>query len=286
LTKFDIWTELKLEIVRDYAKEYSKILKANHFHHVYIDAFAGPGLHISKLSGEFIQGSPLNALLIDPPFKEFFFIDIDSEKTDHLRRLVGARKNAHVFPGDCNTVLMRDVFPQVRWEDRRRGLCLLDPYGVHMEWKVVAEAGKLKTIDMFLNFPVMDMNRNSLWRQPEKVRPSDVHRLNSFWGDDSWRKIVYRTEQTLFGPEEEKQENAVVVNAFCRRLKDVAGFKYVARPLPMRNSRRAVVYYLLFASQKLVAKNILEYIFQKYEKRGMREWPSQALSGPNPPGTP
>lgn len=61
------WSEVKLDIVKEYAAAYSTILSARRrpsFHHVYIDAFAGPGLHLSKTSGEFVPGSPLNALAI------------------------------------------------------------------------------------------------------------------------------------------------------------------------------------------------------------------------------
>ncbi len=33
------WSEIKLDILRDYAAPYSRILKSNGFHHGYIDAF-------------------------------------------------------------------------------------------------------------------------------------------------------------------------------------------------------------------------------------------------------
>ena len=63
-------------------------------------------------------------------------------------------------------------------------------------------------------------------------------------GDDSWRQAAYRTEQGLFGPMEEKEAgNETVVEAYCKRLKEVAGFKYVPKPLPMCNTSGAVVYY-------------------------------------------
>jgi len=57
------WSELKLEIIKDYAAAYSKILAAQRdpeLHHVYIDGFAGPGLHVSRATGGFVPGSPLN----------------------------------------------------------------------------------------------------------------------------------------------------------------------------------------------------------------------------------
>jgi len=53
------WSEIKLEIIRKYAAAYSTILsKQRGLHHVYIDAFAGPGVHIAKSTGTFVPGSP------------------------------------------------------------------------------------------------------------------------------------------------------------------------------------------------------------------------------------
>ena len=263
------WSELKLDIVREYAVAYSKILTKNRLYHVYIDAFAGSGLHISKVSGQFVKGSPLNALLIDPPFREFFFVDLVSKKTDRLRQIVGNRTDVHIYQGDCNEILRTEVLPQARYEDYRRALCLLDPYGLHLDWNVIAEAGAMKSIDIFLNFPIMDINRNFLWRHPGKIGSSQTNRLDAFWGDNSWRNIAYKTVPALFEDEEQKQENKVIADSFCDRLRKLAGFQHVSRALPMRNTRHAIVYYLLFASQKRVAKKILEDIFRKYETRGI-----------------
>jgi len=41
----------------------------------------------------------------------------------------------------------------------------------------------------------------------------------------------------------------------------------VPAPLPMRNSKGAVVYYLFFASQKPVANDIVQQIFDGYKDR-------------------
>jgi len=126
----------------------------------------------------------------------------------------------------------------------------------------------MKSIDMFLNFPVADMNRNVLWRHPEGVRKEDIQRMDAFWGDASWREIAYSVEQDLFGSVSRKEDNETIAESFCRRLETKAGFQYVAEPLPMRNSRGATVYYLIFASQKAVASNIVLEIFAKYKHRG------------------
>jgi three-Cys-motif partner protein len=86
--KFDeigYWSEIKLDIVKDYGAAYSKILdKQRGLEHVYIDAFAGAGKHISRTTGEFVLGSPLNALAIEPRFSEYHFVDLDAEKLDWM----------------------------------------------------------------------------------------------------------------------------------------------------------------------------------------------------------
>jgi three-Cys-motif partner protein len=264
------WSEVKLDIVKDYAGAYSTIVTAQQkpgLFHVYIDAFAGAGLHISKRREQLVPGSPVNALEVQPPFREYHFIDLQQQKTDFLHQVVGERSDVWIHPGDCNTILLQKIFPRVRYQDYRRGLCLLDPYGLHLRWEVIHTAGQMKSLELFLNFPVADMNRNVLWRDPAGVDPTDIERMNAFWGDESWRRVAYTTDGNLFGFEE-KVDNETIAEAFRHRLRNAAGFKHVAKPMPMRNSKGAIVYYLFFASQKPVAASIVEDLFNKYRDRG------------------
>jgi len=261
------WSEIKLDIVRDYAAAYSKILSSKNLPHIYIDAFAGAGQHVSKQTGEFVPGSPLNALNVHPRFREYHFIDLNAAKIDHLQHLAEDKPNVCFYPADCNDVLIHQIFPTLDYKSYRRALCLLDPYGLHLDWEVIRQAGQLKTVDMFLNFPVMDINRNALWRNPDRVSTEQCSRMSAFWGDDSWRQVGYEKTQGLFGTMEEKVSNTEFAEAFRSRLMKVAGFRRVPEPLPMRN-RNAVVYYLFFASQVDVAEKIVIDIFNKYRNRG------------------
>jgi three-Cys-motif partner protein len=271
LDEIGYWSEIKLDIIREYAKAYSTILAAQkkpRLHHVYIDAFAGAGVHKSKKTGEAVEGSPIIAANTEPPFKEYHFIDLDGSKVEHLRGMFSGRTDIHVHHGDCNQVLLDEVLPRVRYEDYRRGLCLLDPYGLHLNWEVICTAGQMKSVDLFLNFPIMDMNMNVFWKNPDGVAESDVRRMTAFWGDETWRKDAYREENTLFGPVSEKTDNETVAKAFRQRMHKVAGFANVPEPIPMRNTLGAIVYYLFFASQKPVANQIVTDIFDKYRDRG------------------
>ena len=264
------WSEIKLNIVKEYAVAYSTILagqKTPSLRHIYIDAFAGAGLHISRTTGDFIPGSPANALLVKPPFKEYHFIDLDGDKIGVLQSVVGDRTDVKIYNGDCNQVLVSDVFPRCDYKKFARGLCLLDPYGLHLNWEVMYTAGRMGTIDMFLNFPVADMNRNVLWRNPDAVDPKQADRMTAFWGDNSWRQVAYDTSQNLFGWPG-KQPNEIIAHAFRERLQKVAGFEYVPEPIPMRNSSNAIIYYLFFAAKKAAAAKIVQDIFDKYRNEG------------------
>jgi three-Cys-motif partner protein len=268
------WTEVKLDILKRYAVEYSKILSSQRnppFFHVYIDAFAGAGFHLSKTTGEMVLGSPLNALLVQPPFREYHLIDLDGNRIDGLRDIIGERNDVFLRKGNCNEVLLKEVFPRVRRDDftgggYKRGLCLLDPYGLTLDWKVIHEAGTMQSLDLFINFPIYAININVLRHDPATALPGQIERMTAYWGDESWREVAYETtDPDLFGNVDlEKVSNERFANAFRNRLQNVAGFRRVPEPLPMLNSKGSVVYYLFFASQKGTAENIVTYIFDKF----------------------
>jgi three-Cys-motif partner protein len=263
--KIAYWSEIKLDIIKDYAKPYSTILSNQPWctGHYYIDAFAGAGEHFSKTSNKMIPGSPLNALQTRPPFTHYYLIDLDSGKTDHLRKFTRDYTNVSVFDGDCNSILLSDVFPVLQNDKFCRALCVLDPYGLHLDWKVIQAAGDCGRTEIFLNFPVADMNRNALWKDSEKADSEQVARLTAFWGDESWREAAY--ERDLFGlPAKSYSSN--VVKAFKKRLVEVAGFKYVPEPVPMRIGTNAILYYLFFASPNATANKIVKDIFKKHRK--------------------
>ena len=181
--------------------------------------------------------------------------------------MIGDRSDVHLYTGDCNNILKQEILPQFKYETYRRALCILDPYGLQVIWDIIAQAGRLGTIDLFLNFPVMGINRNVLWRNPERVSEQMRLRMDASWGDRSWTEVAYTSERNLF-QELEKESNEVIAEGFRKRLIEVAGFKRVPEPMPMRNDQGAIVYYLFFASQVDVAEKIVMSIFDKYRNMG------------------
>lgn len=262
------WSEVKLSILEEYAKRYNQILRASKMHPIYIDGFAGAGYHLAKDSTRVIEGSPSRALNVDPPFEYLHFVDIDGARATELTRLAGGRRDVMVHCGDCNEILTDRILPSVSYARFERALCILDPYGLHLNWETIRMAGQSKVVEIFLNFPVMDMNMNVLWHNSDRVSEVQRQRMARFWGDDSWEKAAYQNTPGLFGPIREKRPNETIAEAFRNRLKSAGGFEHVPKPMPMRNTKGAIVYYLFFAAQKPVASKIVKYIFARYANYG------------------
>ena len=265
------WSVLKLDIIEKYGSAYTTTfenMRGQKLKKFYIDGFSGAGVHVVRQTRQQIKGSPARALEIIPPFDWFYFIDLNKDKTAYLRKLCEGRSNVDIVNDDANAYL-RTLLSTIRYEKFNRALCVLDPYGLHLDWDIIEMAGHSRAVDMFLNFPVMDMNRNAIWRMAERATPEGIKRMNRFWGDDSWKQAAYaKSKQAdLFSEvDNEKQPNRAIVTAFRERMKRVAGFEFVPDPMPMINSRNAVVYYLFFASPKPVARNIITDIFAKHRR--------------------
>ena len=154
------WHEIKLDIVRRYGVAYSTIASRQPgLAHYWIDGFirsgtdspaddstrpgAGAGAH------GFVPGNPLNSLLVAPPFHHHYLVSMDGQRPDALRRAVAGRPDV-TLPEGGSRALAEDVLPCVRQEDYRRALCVLDPCGAALDWRVIEMAGRLRTIDLFV----------------------------------------------------------------------------------------------------------------------------------------
>jgi three-Cys-motif partner protein len=183
-----------------------------------------------------------------------------------LEQLADTRANVTVHHGDCNSILLNELFPNVLYEDFRRAICLLDPYSLQLDWSVIERAGGMNTIEIFLNFPILDINRNVLRKNPSERK---IEQMKRFWGDESWREVAVKKEPMLFElTEEVKVENWELVQAFRERLRKVAKFNFVPEPMAMRNTQRAAVYYLFFAGNNETGATIVNDIFNGYRDKG------------------
>jgi three-Cys-motif partner protein len=180
-------------------------------------ATRGRVVHVSRRTRTQVEGSPARALKVSPPFDGFYFIDLNTSRTAHLQTLCKGRSDVVILTGDANIKLTEDVLPKIHFRKFNRALCLLDPYGLHLNWETMYLAGRSQAVDMFLNFPVMDMNRNAIWKNPAGIPQDGIARMTRFWGDDSWKAVAYAesAQGNFFSPPDlVKQDNDAIVAAF------------------------------------------------------------------------
>jgi len=233
--------------------------------HYYIEGLAGPNFQPARPSDQFVPGNPLNALLVTPPFRHHYFVDLDGGRAEALRPLVADRIDVTVR--DAGGALLDDILPRVRYDDYRRALCVLDPCGLRLDWNVVERAGRLRTLDLFLCLPVTDGNGGALWTRPGRVGAAERERMNRFWGDESWREIAdhpVARDGAAGKVARAKSAHDAVADAFRRRLRQEAGFANVPDPLPLANAAGAIAGYLFFASAGNTANDIVRDTFTRY----------------------
>lgn len=263
---------MKGEIIDKYLRAYLTIFQTQSWCKgtLYVDAFAGAIESVVRGTGELVAGSARRALGLSPGFSEYHFIDIDRRKAFALSELAEDYDNVFVYDDDGNKVIRETIVPKLSYRRYWRGVVLLDPYGLDLEWDVVHSLGKNRTADVIVNFPTMDMNRNALRRDVSTVSDAAAQRMTRWWGDGSWRDEFYKLSPQKGLWDEQATVKAVdndtVVEAYRRRLKEVASFPYVTQPFPMKNRSNATLYYLLLASQKESAVAIMNEILQRYRR--------------------
>lgn len=95
------WSELKLEIIERYGHGYTTAFnkRGARLKKYYVDGFSGAGVHLSKRTGEPIEGSPARALRVTPPFDGFYFIDMNADKTAYLQKIRAGRPMSRFIRG-------------------------------------------------------------------------------------------------------------------------------------------------------------------------------------------
>lgn len=123
----------------------------------------------------------------------------------------------------------------------------------------------MKSVEIFLNFPIMDINRAVLHPNASQKK---LDQMTRFWGDQSWQSTAYRKDAGLFDVQEIKVENFQLARLFRDRLREVAGFPFVPEPIAMRNTNHTALYYLFFAGPNETGAKIAREIFDRYRQKG------------------
>jgi three-Cys-motif partner protein len=265
------WSVEKLELLRKYLQAYVTVLKNQSFikGYEYIDGFAGTGKPKTRDEERYVEGSPRVALALSTPFTRYHFIEISDwriQKIEEMKRDFPDRK-IEIYPGDCNRVLCDQIIPSLPWSSYKRAIAFLDPFGMSLEWDTLKAIAGTRTIEVFVNFPVMDINRNVRLKNKNRISEESRERMDRFWGP-GWEGEIFEERQGLFEKETvlKPQSARGLGYRYQKRLLEI--FRFCTIPVVLRNSSNAPLYCLIFAGHNKTGANIAEDIFGNFEKMG------------------
>jgi three-Cys-motif partner protein len=269
------WTELKMEIIINYAKAYLTIMNKQEWAKtIFFDGFAGSGFIETENELDAIKGTSLRVLeLNDPrPFDIYYFVELNEKNKNELQQTIQENyfgKNAHVVQSDCNEKL-NSLAEFMTRNKNYRALVFIDPYGMTIKWDSIVKLKDLG-IDLWILVPT-GIGVNRLLVNDGKISDAWMKKLIDFLGisREEIENTFYKKTaiQTLFGEEVkvEKDINTIhkIGEIYTSKLKEV--FKLVSNPFIMKNSQNSIMYHFMMATNNSNALKIAnEIISPKYK---------------------
>lgn len=294
------WTEVKLDAITGYLAFFTSALRQKPrrerpFELWYVDAFAGSGDRTeTRRAGGVFEGAPVEeadvtldgsarrALLVEPPFKHYIFVEQDPKRATALRQLATdfPSHDIRVETRDGNEALC-EIFTSPPWSQQRngkglhRGVVFLDPYGMSVRWTTLQTLAATGAIDVWYLF-----NLAAVVRQlAKKLSAVDVHKqakLDEIFGTPDWRTELYQQTITpdLFDAtgttvSTTRSASQRQIEAYAKlRLSSL--FDYVSEPLPLLMAGRTQLFSLfcLSANSSPIATDLIsrgvQWVLKKY----------------------
>lgn len=241
------WTEIKLEILKDYLNFYTKALHEKKFDLLYIDAFAGTGQRTEILPSMPIlqqkeqkislDGSARIALNLDIKFDRYLFIENNPKRIKELKQLRSEFADAYIKiqNGDANKII-KEVAQKRIWDSNKfRGVIFLDPYGLEVSWDTLEAIAETKSLDVWYLFPISGVCRQASldFNKMEEYKKKSLDKL---FGTRDWQNAFYEKKELpgLFDTKESVERKFSIKQIedwVSEKLKSI--FTSVSKPLPL-----------------------------------------------------
>jgi three-Cys-motif partner protein len=262
------WTEAKLAILHDYLPAFLNASKGKASEFVYLDAFAGEGHGISRLTGQQFSGSARIALdvAVADGFTKLRYFEKEEKAHELEQRLLSEYpgRDIKVYGGDCNQTIataLKELQP-VRWAPT---FAFVDPDVMELAWQTLRRLADHKRgyrpsgssrpeykVELWLLFPTQGLIR-TLALDERKLRSADEDRATQLYGTDSWRAIYDRRVAGKLSPSEAREE---YVNLMRWRLTNDLGYANT-HPFELKNTRGGTVYHMVFATDSEAGDRIM-----------------------------
>jgi len=270
------WTRAKLQMLADYLAGFATA-SSGQSERVYLDAFAGEGTGLDRLTGEMFPGSARIALEAGEGagFTRFRYFEVGRKASELEARLRAdyPGDDIKVYEGDCNQTIPQALgeLRQLNWAPT---FAFLDPDGMELAWETLVALADHKRgyrssastkpeykVELWMLFPTAGIVR-TLALEEEKVSDADVARANRLFGTEDWRRIYdLRLAGTITAAEAREE----YVNLMRWRLERVLGYRF-AHPFELKNTKGGTLYHMIFATDSDAGTRIMESIYANAAK--------------------
>lgn len=226
-------TRRKLDVVAKYLAAYVTVMKKQQFELFYVDGFAGSGASTSKAetqksedptlfpTADVLDGSPIRALSVEPPFDHYIFIEKSDE---NVRSLSGLREKfpqqaIELAAGDANDRLC-EFCDRISAERFDRAVVFLDPFGLSVRWQTIERLAITEKVDLWYLVPVEGMSRQI---KDDGTFLPGASKIDDIWGSAAWRTKAVRPADhpaDLFGSVDERLEKIAKAKQFSEMFRD------------------------------------------------------------------
>lgn len=235
-------TGRKLNAVAKYLAAYVTVMKKQNFRLFYVDAFAGSGASTPRSETQevrglslfpaaaVVEGSPVRALMVDPPFDKYLFIEKGEENVRSLCELCAnfPGRNIEIVRG-CADDRLSEFCQEIASQRFHRAVLFLDPFGLSVQWETIERIAATRKVDLWYLVPVNAMSRQI--KGDGSFLPG-ASKIDDLWGSDDWRTMVVRkvdTSDDLFGYADERVEKSARAEQFSEMFRRHLGELFAGR---------------------------------------------------------
>lgn len=268
------WSESKLTLLEDYLAGFLTACKQPGAA-VYLDAFAGEGRGLSRVTGEEFDGSALiaaeaTAQGFDLQFSALRFIELNETRARQIEAELTARfpgRDLKVVPGDCNeeiAALLQSIPIELRWAPT---FAFFDPFGVELHWDTVRaisdfKRGRKYKVELFMLFQTPGIMRIAGLSEERAVDGYEAT-LTKLFGCSDWLSIVQARRNGLIEPKDAREAFA---NLTRWRLVHDLGYAHT-HILEFFNTKGAPVYHMVFATDNAAGNTIMKGVYDTAARR-------------------
>jgi three-Cys-motif partner protein len=266
------WTRAKLDVLHDYLAAFLAASSGKAPNAVYLDAFAGEGSGIDRLTSEEFDGSPRIAASAVANgdsgyrFSHLRFFELNSARATSIQadlRQHFPDRDIDVVPGDCNVTLPATLSRMPEGLRRSPTFAFLDPFGTELQWPTIDAVADYKRdlkfkVELWMLFSAAGLMRIA-GSTPDKAAVGAEKRLTALFGNRAWEPIV---DARRAGAITAADAREAFVNLMRWQLERTLGYQ-TTHALELKNARGTSIYHMIFATDHPAGDKIITALYAK-----------------------